>query len=453
MPRIHKRGLVALALIVASASVVAVALASDQAAGGQSPRVTHHQLNGKAKQERYLYVSTIAQSATDPDFIAVVGADPRKADFGKIVNRIDMPNVGDELHHFGYSADQRRLIVPGLFSSRIHILGLERNGTDMSVDAVNDRLVEQSGYVIPHGAMSTSGRKAIVPMIGAATGDTRPGGIIEIDTRTGAFKSHFGPGPVRAAGDAAPEYMYDFATLHDAKLGISSTFGPPALCGGGIDPTCLGDEVAVWNLHKRKVTQVANLGPSSGALMVRFIEKKNVRRALINTPGTGAVWLADDDDHDGVFDFQQVLGPEDGLLIPADLILSHDHRYMYVTNWFGDTVQQFDISDPFVPVLNSTVSVPHPNMLRLSRDNSRLYVTNSLLTSWDNDTRFGPARNTDYGIWRFDVDKATGKLRSSTPGGGPWVSFENVTKKTTTGPAGPHMMLFDPSIPLQPGEH
>ena len=24
-------------------------------------------------------------------------------DFGKIVNRVDMPNVGDELHHFGYS--------------------------------------------------------------------------------------------------------------------------------------------------------------------------------------------------------------------------------------------------------------------------------------------------------------------------------------------------------------
>ena len=298
-----------------------------------------------------------------------------------------------------------------------------------------------------------SGRKTIVPMIGSATGNTRPGGIVEIDTKTGAFRSYFGPGPVRNAGDAAPAYMYDFATLHEANLGISTTFGPPALCAGGVDPGCLGDEVAVWNVRQRKVTQVASLGKSSGALMVRFIGKHGVRRALINTPGTSAVWLADDDDHDGVFDFQQVLGPEDGILIPADLILSYDDRYMYVTNWFGDTVQQYDISDPFNPVLNSTVSVPHPNMLRLSPDNSRLYVTNSLLTTWDNDTRFGPARNTNYGLWRFDVDRATGKLTAFTPGGKPWVSFDNVRKKTTTGPAGPHMMLFDPSIRLERGEH
>src|SRR5688500_18217892 len=75
-----------------------------------------YDVHGK-QQERFLYVATIAQSATDPDFIAEIGADPRFHDFGKIVNRVDMPNVGDELHHFGYSADQHRLIVPGLFSN------------------------------------------------------------------------------------------------------------------------------------------------------------------------------------------------------------------------------------------------------------------------------------------------------------------------------------------------
>jgi selenium-binding protein 1 len=126
---------------------------------------------------------------------------------------------------------------------------------------------------------------------------------------------------------------------------------------------------------------------------------------------------------------------------------------MYVTNWFGDTVQQFDISDPFAPKLNSTVTVRHPNMLRLSRDNRRLYVTNSLISTWDDDTRFGPVRNDQYGLWRLDVDRKTGKLKSVTPDGSAWVSFENVRKKTTTGAAGPHMMLFDPSVKLGPGEH
>jgi selenium-binding protein 1 len=290
-------------------------------------------------------------------------------------------------------------------------------------------------------------------MIGAASGTTLPGGIVEIDDRTGAFERHFGPGPVREPGDPGPRYMYDFAAAPKGNRAISSTFGAPATCGAGIDPGCLGDEVSVWDVRRERVIQTADLGANSGALMVRFVREHGARRAFINAPGTSAVWLADDDDRDGVYDFQQVLGPEDGLAIPADLILSYDNRFMYVSNWFADTVQQFDVSDPFDPVLTATVSVPHPNMLRLSRDNRRLYVTNSLLTPWDNDPDFGPARNDDYGIWLFDVDERSGELTSSTADGRAWVDFTNVRKQTTTGPAGPHMMLFDPSVPLEPGEH
>lgn len=143
---------------------------------------------------------------------------------------------------------------------------------------------------------------------------------------------------------------------------------------------------------------MVDLGAHSGALEVRFIEEPGVRRAFINAPGTSAVWLASDDDGDGVFAFQQVLGPADGLALPVDMLLSYDNRFMYLTNWFGNSVQQFDITDPFNPTLRAIVAVPHPNMLRLSRDNGRLYVSNSLLTPWDNDAGFGPPRNDRYGF-------------------------------------------------------
>jgi selenium-binding protein 1 len=452
--------LTALLGAVALAAALAVALVARPAeAGGTTPsriepaHVSQADRNHKRgkRQERFLYVATIAQSATDPDFVAVIGADPRRSDFGKIVNRVDMPNVGDELHHFGYSADQRRLLVPGLFSNRVHVFKVKGDRRRMALKAVNDQLAAESGYVVPHGVMTMEGR-SLVPMIGAATDTTLPGGIVEIDDRTGAFERYFGPGPVRDTGDLGPKYMYDFAAVHEANRAISTTFGPPALCGAGIDPTCLGDEVSVWDFRREKVIQTADLGTNSGALEVRFIREHGVRRAFINAPGTHAVWLADDDDGDGVFEFQQVLGPEDGLTIPVDMLLSYDHKYLYLTNWFGNTVQQFDIADPFNPVLEATASVPHPNMLRLSRDNSRLYVSNANLTPWDNDPAFGPPRNNDYGIWLFDVGKSGG-LTPFTPDGRAWVSFTHVRKKTTTGPAGPHMMLFDPSIPLLPGEH
>jgi methanethiol oxidase len=439
------RALIWLAALPCAVLAIAVAVA------GARPAEADRSEHKRAKQqERYLYVTTISQSATDPDFIAVIGADPRRADFGKIVNRVDMPKVGDELHHFGYSRDQERLVVPGLFSNRVQVYDIGRDRKTLTLRALDEQLAADSGYIVPHGVMDMDG-KFLVPMIGAATGTTLPGGIVEISDRTGAFKRHFGPGPVRKPGEAGPTYMYDFAAMPGSNRGISSAFGPPACVGVGIEPGCLGDEVAVWDVSRQKVIQTADLGASSGALMVRFVGEHGVRRAFINAPGTSAVWLADDDDRDGVFDFQQVLGPEDGLAIPVDLILSYDHRFMYVTNWFADTVQQYDITDPFHPMLTATVSVPHPNMLRLSRDNRRLYVSNSLLTPWDDDPDFGPARNDDYGIWLFDVDKRSGELTAS--GSQPWVSFTDVRKKRTTGPAGPHMMLFDPSIPLEPGEH
>jgi selenium-binding protein 1 len=438
--------LTALSCLVALVAVVS-------AAGGRTA-ADHggHAKHVAGLQERFLYVSAIAQSASDPDFIAVVGADSRRRDFGKIVRRVDMPNVGDELHHFGYSHDQKRLLVPGLFSNRIHVFDVEGDGRRLSMRAVNDEL---GGYVVPHGVMAhgMSNGRALVTMIGAASDTTLPGGMVEIDDRTGAFVRHFGPGPVREGGQAAPRYMYDFEALPEANRGISTTFGAPAKCAVGIDPSCLGNEVYVWNLRRREVIQTADLGTSSGALMVHWIGRPGVRRAFINTPGTSAIWLADDDDRDGVYDFQQVLGPEDGLALPPDMLLSHDDRYLYVSNWFGNTVQQFDVRNPFEPVVKSTVSVPHPNMLRLSRDNRRLYVTNSLLTPWDNDADFGPARNDEYGIWLYDVDKRSGRLHPFRRDGSAWVSFENVRKKTTTGPAGPHLILFDPSIPPAPGEH
>jgi methanethiol oxidase len=73
------------------------------------------------------YVGTKVQQ---PDFLASVDLDPASRTYGQIVHRLPMPNVGDELHHFGWNAcgschgeQQRRyLIVPGLVSSRIHVI-------------------------------------------------------------------------------------------------------------------------------------------------------------------------------------------------------------------------------------------------------------------------------------------------------------------------------------------
>jgi methanethiol oxidase len=423
-------------------------------------------------RERFMYIATIAQSPTDPDFIAVVGTDPTKSDFGQIVNRVDMPNIGDELHHFGYSRDQERLIVPGLFSGRVYVFEIGRGDDDdddgddddesggasgadeMELVATNEDLVADSGYTTPHSVMVLPQGQVAVTMLGSDTPTTSPAGIVTINDHNGNFAAYFGPPPTnRPPGTLGPNFMYDVDGRADSDRLISTTFGPPGICGAAVNPACLGDEVAVWRTSQRKVIQVASLGTNSGALEVRFIEKPGVRRALINTPGTSAVWVADDDDKNGLFDFTQVLGPEDGINIPADMMLSYDNKFMFITNWFGNTVQVFRITDPFNPVLTDTVDIPHPNMLRMSRDQKRLYVTNGLLTTWDNDPNLGGPRNNEYGVWLFNFNTTSGTLTSITPDGSSWIDFTNVQKATTSGPAGPHMMFFDPSIRLVPGEH
>ena len=80
---------------------------------------------------------------------------------------------------------------------------------------------------------------------------------------------------------------------------------------------------------QRQFRIALDFGAHSGALMVHWVMQHGVRRAFINTPGTNAVWLADDDDGNGVYDFQQVLGPKDGVKLPMDMIPSHDDKYLY----------------------------------------------------------------------------------------------------------------------------
>ena len=85
-----------------------------------------------------------------PDFLAVVDAED-----GRIVHETPMPNVGDELHHFGWNRcssachgpDRSHLIVPGFRSSRIHVLNVADDPRRPRIEKViePEELVEKTG--------------------------------------------------------------------------------------------------------------------------------------------------------------------------------------------------------------------------------------------------------------------------------------------------------------------
>ena len=97
-------------------------------------------LAGQAPAEKLAYVAALnANGGKQPDALVVVDVDPSSKKYGKVVGRVDMPNVGDELHHFGWNAcssalcpyaphphvERRYLIVPGLRSSRIYVIDIK----------------------------------------------------------------------------------------------------------------------------------------------------------------------------------------------------------------------------------------------------------------------------------------------------------------------------------------
>jgi selenium-binding protein 1 len=98
----------------------------------------------------------------------------------------------------------------------------------------------------------------------------------------------------------------------------------------------------------------------------------------------------------------------------TDLLLSMDDRFLYLSNWLHGDIRQYDVSDPSAPRLVGQIFVggsvgqggpvqvttpgyvqPEiptvkgqklrggPQMLQLSLDGKRLYVTNSLFQPWD----------------------------------------------------------------------
>jgi len=70
--------------------------------------------------------------------------------------------------------------------------------------------------------------------------------------------------------------------------------------------------------------------------------------------------------------------------LPADLRQSPDDRFLYVSCFASNEIQQWDVSDLKRPRLASTV-VPgvQPNMMHVTGDGKRMYITNSLLSTLD----------------------------------------------------------------------
>ncbi len=419
----------------------------------------------EAPAEKLAYVAMLNPTKNGgPDAMGVVDVDPQSQSYGTLVGRVDMPNAGDELHHFGWNAcssclcpysphphmERRYLVVPGLRSSRIHIL-------DTKADPKNPKLVKviepetvmkQTGYSRPH-TVHCGPEGIYINALGAPDGEG-PGGVFVMDAETFDVRG-------RWEMDRGSQYLsYDFAWHlgHDTML--TSEWGTPNMFEGGLIPELLldgkyGHQIHVWDLQKRKHKQVLDLGAEQ-QLVFELRPARNPTNAygfagvvisLKDLSSSIWMWHKDGRDQNAEWKIRKVIEipaePTDPELLPpmlkgfgvvppfiTDINLSLDDKYLYVSCWGTGEFRQYDVSDPFHPKLNSTFQIGgivrragHPSnpgtplnggpqMVELSRDGRRVYVTNSLYTSVDDQIYPDGVKGW---MMKLDVDPATGKMQ------------------------------------------
>jgi selenium-binding protein 1 len=403
-------------------------------------------LASQAPPEKLAYVALLAPEGNGKtDALGVVDADPESHDYGTLVGRVDFPNAGNELHHFGWNAcsshlcpyvphahiERRYLVVPGTHSSRIHVV-------DTRPDPRNPRLVKviegdevgrKTGYAAPH-TVHCGPDDIYMNALGATDGNG-PGGIFILDHETFEVKGAW-------EKDRGPQYLaYDFFWHLGHDTMITSEWGTPNMVKEGVNPELLlggkyGNALHVWDLRSRRHLQTLELGAKQ-QMVLELRPAHNPRRAygfvgvVISLEDlSSSIWMwyldggngKDGAKGRGEWKVKKLItipaepaDPEDlppllkgfGAVPPfvTDINLSLDDRFLYVSCWGTGEIQQYDVSDPFEPKLTGSARIggivrrtPHPGqpgkplngapqMVEVSRDGKRVYITNSLYSPWD----------------------------------------------------------------------
>ncbi len=330
------------------------------------------------RQEKFLYVFCVDADARENDFVAVIDVDPDSSRYGTIRTTVDLGSKGNETHHWGYTDDRTRIWAGGLFSSRIWILDVATDPAKPRIETVLEKVPSETGLSGPHTYYALPGRM-LVNFLGAADGGL-PAGMAEF-TNDGRFIR-------RIDNDASAPYGYDVAIKPGMNRMVSSSFTPlrnyrkPL---AQMDMKDFGSEMVVWDFKARKPLQVGKAGLAP--LEVRWSLKPENNYGFTNCALDNSIWMfRGPSEGPGPYAFKKVATTG---ALPADLRQSPDDRYLFVSCFGDNLIQQWDVSDPDAPKLFSTASPGvQPNMMHTSSDGKRMYVTNSLLSTLDHAGRF-----------------------------------------------------------------
>lgn len=334
------------------------------------------------RPEKYLYVYCVDADAKDNDFLAVVDVEKGSKTFAQIIHQLDLGTKGNETHHFGFTDDRTRIWGLTLFSGRIFII-------DVATDPAHPKLlktIENAGapaeLTSPHTAYALPGRM-LVSFLSNKSGSL-PAGLAEF-TNDGKFIRK-----LELPKDAP--YGYDVALRPDLNRMVTSGFtyydnykNPLAK----MDFKKFASEILIWDFRKREVLQTLKTG--GAPLECRWSLKEGNNHGFTNCALDNSLWVWEGH-KDGMYTARKLC---DVGKLPADLRQSPDDKYLFVSCFASDEIQQWDVSDLKNPKLFSTLKPGvQPNMMHVTGDGKRMYITNSLLSTMDRSEDFWLKRAT-----------------------------------------------------------
>ncbi|HUJ99242.1 MAG TPA: selenium-binding protein SBP56-related protein [Stellaceae bacterium] len=390
----------------------------------------------EAAPENFAYTLLLSPDFSKPDALAVIDVKPRSPSFGKVVHTVTMPYKGDEFHHFGWNAcssalspltghaflERRYLIIPGIRSSRIYVVDTKPDPTQARIHKIiePEEVFKKTGYSRPH-TVHCGPEGIYVSTLGGGgkNGTDGPPGIFIMDCETFEVLG-------RWEIDRGPQKLhYDFWWNLPRDYMVTSEWALPPQFENGIVAEDLlankyGHHIHFWDLRARRNVQTIDLGAHHQmALEVRPahdpVREYGFVGVVVDTTNLEAsiwTWWRED----GKFHIEKTatIPPEPapknqlppllqgfGAVPPllSDIDLSLDDRFLYAACWGTGEMRQYDVTNPRKPKLAGSVRIggiarrtPHPGgkayaggpqMVEISRDGKRVYWTNSLYSTWD----------------------------------------------------------------------
>ncbi|XP_034936758.1 methanethiol oxidase isoform X2 [Chelonus insularis] len=425
--------------------------------GYKSPKIA--MLEGP--REKIIYVVCINTDDNKPDVLATVDVDPVSSTFCQIIHKLKMPYANDELHHAGWNicsschnSDIKRntLVLPCLMSDRVYFIDVSNEKSPIIKKILEPEKMHKFGLATPHTAHCSPKGEIIISTMGTPDGDGL-GDFLTIDSKSLEIKDSWTVGKKKA------KFGYDFwyQPYHDVL--VSTEWGVPRIFKKGyapnqsLNPDIYGRSLNFFSWKNQTLEQIINLGSDGIApLEVRFLHEPTASEGFVGCAVSSNIFrFFKTENNDWAAEKVIDVTPKkvEGWIAPhmssmiTDILISLDDKYLYFNNWLHGDVRQYDITDTKNPRLvgqvflgglilsDSSIRVIEdkelpaqpepvfvkgrklygaPQMLQLSLDGRRLYVTTSIFKPWDR--QFYP-EHVKHGstMVKLDVDVENGGMK------------------------------------------